>query len=356
MKNIYFLICFIFIINHVNAQLTLTKSFNEPVIGDFFDAKSIDTTTTLPMNVNGVGVTWNISGVSESGAINTNTFSPASAYPGASATFPGLNLVKEDQTSGDLNYFKVTPTTFELIGSYTSLGVANADLNYNTNSGILLTYPISMGYTNTDIGAGTITTSTLSGTFTSTIQTIADGSGTLIFNGGPSLSNCLRVKTKQRISFAFLAGLFSGTVDQTIYNYYHSSSKHPVFTVSYNHIVSPGLPFAGIPPIDNRQAKVEMLSTLTIGLRDLITQSVVFKTFPNPATDEINIQLVLTQNETYTIEVINSLGQIVNARVLSNLNPGMHDENINVSTLESGVYSIKVKGKHSSGFQKLIIQ
>jgi|GEM_PF-684660 len=355
MKNIYFLISSLFIINQFNAQLTLTKSFNEPIIGDFFDSKSIDTTTTLPMNVNGMGVTWNISGVSESGALNTNTYAPASAYPGASATFPGLNLVKEDQTTGDLNYFKVTPSTFELIGSFTSLGVANADLNYNTNSAILLSYPVSMGYTNNDIGAGTITSSTLSGTFSSTIQTIADGSGSLVFNGGVTLTNCLRVKTKQHITFAFLAGLFSGTVDQTIYNYYHSSSKHPVFTVSYNHIVSPGLPFAGIPPINNRQAKAEMLSTLTIGLRDLITQSVIFKTFPNPASDDINIQLVLTQNETYTIEIINSLGQIVNSRLLSNLNPCMHNEIINVSNLDSGIYFIKVKGKNSSGFQKLMI-
>jgi len=355
MKNIYFLISSIFIFNQVNAQLTLTKAFNEPVIGDFFDAKSIDTTTTLPMNVDGTGVTWNISGVSESGALNTNTYSPASAYPGASTTFPGLNLVKEDQTTGDLNYFKVTPSTFELIGSFTSLGVANADLNYNANSAIFLSYPVSLGYTNNDIGAGSITTSTLSGTFTSTIQTVADGFGSLVFNGGVTLTNCLRVKTKQRISFAFLAGLFSGTVNQTIYNYYHSSSKHPVFTVSYNHIVSPGLPFAGIPPIDNRQAKAEMLSTLTIGLHDLNRQSLSFKTFPNPATDDLNIQLVLNQNETYIIEIINSLGQIVNSRVISNLNPSMHNESINVSNLKTGIYSIKVKGNNSSGLQKLMI-
>jgi hypothetical protein len=355
MKNIYFLISSIFIINHVNAQLTLTKAFNEPIIGDFFDAKSIDTTTILPMNVIGMGVTWNMSGISESGALNTNTYSPASAYVGASATFPGLNLVKEDQTTGDLSYFKVTPTTFELLGSFTSLGVANANLNYNTNSAVVLSYPVSMGYTNNDIGAGTITTSTLSGTFTSTIQTIADGAGSLVFNGGITLTNCLRVKTKQHIAFAFLGGLFSGTVDQNLYSYYHSSSKHPVFTVSYNHIVSPGLSFAGIPPIDNRQAKVEMLSTLTIGLHELNSNSLVFKMFPNPSTDEINIQFHLTQNETCTIEIINSLGQIVNTSLIPNLNTGLYDEKINVSNLESGIYSVKVKGKNSYGFQKLMV-
>lgn len=356
MKFFYFLIFSVFSFNEIKSQLTLTKAFNEPIVGDFYDTKTIDTTVALPINITGSGVVWNFTGITETPAINTNTYSSPANYAGSSTVYPGLTLVKEDLTTGDLNYFKVTPTTFELIGAFLNLGLATADLNYNTNSAIFNTYPISFGYSNSDLGSGTITTSTLSGTFTSTIQTVADGIGILNLNSSVSLPNCLRVKIKQKIAFSFLGGLFAGTVDQYLYNYYHSSSKYPVFSISYNHIISSGFPLVGIPAINTNQSKVEALSNIVLSVNEKKSNTLIFKTFPNPATDEINIQLVLTQNETYTIEVINSLGQIVNARVLSNLNPGMHDENINVSTLESGVYSIKVKGKHSSGFQKLIIQ
>lgn len=356
MKKIYIFTIFVFTINQIQAQLTLTKSFNEPVIGQFYDTKTIDTTSTLPMSVIGAGTTWNVSGITESGAINTNTFSAPAAYPGASSTFPGVTMVQENLTTNDLSYIKSTPTTLELVGAYTNVGIANAELNYNSNSAILLSYPINMGYLNNDTGAGTISTSTLSGVFTSTLQTISDGSGTLIFNGAVSLTNCLRVKIKQNIAFNFLAGALVGTVDQITYNYYHSSSKFPVFTVAYSHIVSPGFSFGGIPPINTRQAKTETLSGVAIGIFEPQLNDVIFKVFPNPANSSLNIHFVLTQSENYVVEIFNCLGQIVKTMPLSNLSPGLYNEIINISGLNSGIYSIILKGKNASGTQKLIIE
>jgi hypothetical protein len=356
MKKIYIFAISVFTINQIQAQLTLTKSFNEPVIGEFYDSKTIDTTSTLPMSIIGVGSTWNVTGITESGAINTNTISAPSAYPGSSTTFPGVTMIQEDLTFNNLSYFKSTPTTLELVGAYTNVGVANAELNYNSNSAILLSYPVAMGYLNNDLGAGTISTSTLSGVFTSTIQTVADGSGTLIFNGAVSLTNCLRVKIKQNIAFNFLAGSLVGTVDQIGYNYYHSSSKFPVFTVAYSHIVSPGFSFAGIPPINTRQAKVETLSGVAIGIFESYLNEITFKAFPNPAKNELNIHFVITQSENFNVEITNCLGQVVKSISLSNLTPGLYNEFINISGLNSGIYSITVKGKNALGTQKLIIE
>lgn len=356
MKKLYFFAISIFTLNQIQAQLILTKSFNEPIIGEYYDTKTIDTTSTLPMSVIGAGATWNVIGVSESGAINTNTFSAPAAYPGSSTTFPGLTMVQENLTTNDLSYFKSTPTTFELIGAYTNVGVANAELNYNSNSAILLSYPVSMGYLNNDLGAGTISTSTLTGAFTSSIQTIADGSGTLIFNGAVSLTNCLRVKMTQNIAFNFLAGALTGTVDQVAYNYYHSSSKNPVFTVAYSHIVSSGFAVAGIPPINTSQSKVETLSGVALGIFESKINEVIFKAFPNPAKNELNIHFVLTQQDSYSVEVLNTLGQIVKTISLTNLSPGLYNEIINISGLNSGIYTVNVKGKNASGTQKLIIE
>lgn len=355
MKKIYlFALPFLFI-NHIQAQVTITKAVHEPVIGDSYDTKTIDTTSTLPMTVNGAGVTWNVNGVTETFAINSHTYSSPADYSGSATTFPGVTSVMENFTTGDLSYFKSTPTTYEVLGATLNVAGNVTTINYNTNSGIIQTYPINLGYINNDIGAGAMTTSTISGTFTSTLQTKGDATGTLIFNGGVTYSNCLRVLFNQKMNFSMLSGLLTGTIEQNFYHYFHSSSKFPIFTVEYTHVISPGLSLAGIPPINTIQPKVETNSSVNIGLKENKLNDVIFKAYPNPAKNELNIHMVLTHNESYTIQILNTLGQVVKTISMANLTPGMYNQVINIADLNSGIYSVNVSGSKASGTQKLII-
>jgi hypothetical protein len=355
MKKIYLFAFSLIAISQVKAQLTLTKAANEPVIGDSYITKTLDTNfTALPLNVVGTNVTWNIANVIETGATSTNTYSA----PGSGASsYPGTTIVQEDQGTGNTSYFKATASSYELLGAELSIGGIGAQLNYNTNSAIIAQYPITMGYTNTDPVAGTVTASTLTGTFNGTIATTADGTGTLNFvGGGSNFTNVLRIKTTQHIAFSLPSGLFTinGTIDQSIYNYYHSSSKWPLFTATYNHVFSNNVIF----PIDDTVNDVMALSTVIVGIKERTkaVNDIIFKAYPNPAHNQVAIHFVLTQKESYNIEIVNALGQVVKSVSKPDLQPGLYNEAIDINGLSAGVYHIRVQGKNASGVEKLIVE
>jgi len=345
MKKIYFFALSLFTLSQVNAQTsyTLTHANSDAVVGDSYDSKGIDTTNALPMSVSGANVTWNVTGITESGVVDTHTFVAASADPNSSS-YPGTNIVQQDPTT--TTYFNSSTAQLELLG----VDAGQFVLNYNSNSAIVALYPISYGYSNNDLAAGAITANTLTGTFNSNISTVADGTGTLTLEA-TSLTNVLRLKTTQFITFSLMGGAVTGTMDQTIYNYYNSSSKFPLFQVVY---VIVNVPAFGIN--NQHQDQVSMLSSITLGAKDYAKNETIFKAYPNPASENVNLHFVLTQTENYAVEITNTLGQVVKSVNYNNLQPGLYNETIDLSGLKAGIYNIKVTGKNTQGSQKLIIQ
>ena len=343
MKKIYLITFSLFALNQANAQLSLTKANSEPIVGDNYLMNVVDTTNALPINVAGAGVTWNVTGISQSGVVDTTKYITPSADPNSS-NYTGVTIVEKQ--GANTFYNKSTSTQYELLG----LDAGNFQLNYNTNSAIIAVYPIGLGYINNDIGSGTMTAS-LTGVFTSTIQTIGDGTGILNLNGITSFSNCLRVKMTQHISFSLGSGFETGTVDQTIYNYYHSSSKSPVFSIDYTHTLA-----SGAFPINQTQVNVKTKAGIILGVKENLANDIIFKAYPNPANENVTIHFVLTQTESYTIDVLNNLGQVVKTLYKPYLAPGMYSEVIGIKDLTAGIYTVKVNGNHSQGTQKLIIE
>ena len=342
MKKIYLVALSLFTLNQANAQISLTKANSEPIVGDNYMMNVVDTTNALPINVTGAGVTWNVTGISQSGAVDTIKYVTSSANPNSSS-YPGTTIV--EQQGSNISYFKSTPTQYELLG----LDGGNFKLNYNTNSAIIAVYPVGLGYINNDIGSGTMTAS-ISGVFTSTIQTVGDGTGTLNLNGINSFSNCLRVKMTQKMNFSL--GVFeTGTINQATYNYYHSSSKSPIFTISYSHVVG-----SGAFPLDQWRINVKTKASIILGVNENSVNDIIFKAYPNPANENVNIHFVLTQAESYTIDVLNNLGQVIKTLYKPNLAPGMYSEVIDIKGLTAGIYTVKVNGNHAQGTQKLIIE
>ncbi len=346
MKKIYLLTFSLFALSQLNAQTsyTLTQANSEPMAGDSYGSVNLDTNgTALPMSISGANVNWNITNILGDTTV-VNTYSTA-ASDANSGNYPGTNLVQTDSTT--LTYYKSSPGMLELLGVDVT---GQFNLNYNTGSATIATYPASFGYTNTDnTVSGDISAAGFSGNFTGTLVTTADGTGTLDINNVSNFTNCVRIKTVQNIDFD-LAGFIQGTIEQTLYNYYHSSSKFPIFSVSYSHVSAPAA------AIDQVQAQVNTLSTVAIGVKENKLNDVIFKTYPNPANNEINIHFVLAQPESYTVEISNTLGQVVKTVSLNNLQPGMYNESINTSNLSAGIYTIKVSGKKTQGTEKLVIQ
>lgn len=351
MKKIYLLTFSLFALSQIKAQTTYTvlQQFHEPVVGDSYGAVALDTASTpLPMSVSGSGVTWTVLDVTQTGTTTTNTYSTAASSTN-SANYPGTTIVQTDGTT--TTYFKSSTNMLELLG----VEASQFDLNYNVASATMATYPISFGYSNTDNTAeGTINATTpigaVSGTFTGAVTTTADGSGTLTINGVSTFQNVIRVKTVQNLAFDLPTplGQIQGTIDQTLYNFYHSSSKFPVFTVSHTVVNSP---MGG-----QTDSRVSTLSNVAIGVKENQRNEIAFRAYPNPASNDVDLYFVLTQTESYSIEISNNLGQVVKTVALNNLQPGIYNESINTSDLGSGIYTVKVSGKNAQGTQKLVIQ
>ncbi len=348
MKIIYSTLFFIACTASVNAQFSLTKNINEPIVGDVYYTKTLDTNgTALPNTVTGNNVTWTILNVIESNTIVTNNYS---SNGGNASNFPGTTIVQEDATNGNFSYYKVTPTSFELVGAELNFSGASGELNYNTNSAIIAQYPIAFGYNLNDPIGGTVSANGQTGPFTGNIVTKGDGTGTLKLNN-TTFTNCIRVKTTQHATFTLAGGFVMGIFDQVVYNYFNSSNKFPLFSTNYAHIQT-----SGAFTVNQKTADVSALNSVALGLNSNSQNDVIFKAYPNPANSEVNIHFVLTQPESYTIEIVNTLGQTVRSLSKPNLVAGMYSETISLSGLTTGVYHINVIGKNTKGVAKLVIQ
>ena len=113
---------------------------------------------------------------------------------------------------------------------------------------------------------------------------------------------------------------------------------------------------SGAFPIDQTQVNVKTKTGIVLGVKENTANDIIFKAYPNPANENVNIHFVLTQTESYTIDVLNNLGQVVKTLNKPNLAPGMYSEVIDIKGLSAGIYTVKVNGNHAQGTQKLIVE
>ncbi len=87
---------------------------------------------------------------------------------------------------------------------------------------------------------------------------------------------------------------------------------------------------------------------------DEVELSNAVKVFPNPATDQLSVQFDLSEAVDMEVRLINTLGQVVNSRVLN----AVQGETIqfNVSNLAKGTYFVQFITEGGSSSQKVILQ
>ena len=337
MKKIYLSIIAVGCMFSANAQLSLTKAFNEPIVGDINTKIAYDSTGVLPVNT-GTNQTWDFSTLGADTIVEVSTFTTVASTPNG-ANYSGSTLADSDG-QGAYNFYKATATNYELVG------IDDPNLSINlSNTAIVAVWPISMGYTNTDAFSGTATSSQAgSGTATGTITTTASGSGTLILPGGASYTNVLQVKSNQLVEVSLLFGSVIVNVATTDYNYYHSSQKFPLLTLSYSDVSG---------AFSNTSATIRINSAVAVGISELNFDA-SFSIFPNPAKNNLNVKLSNTGNANCAIEIVNAMGQIVQT---NNLGNGFEiQSNISISNLSTGVYFVKTTLGDKVSIKKLIVE
>jgi hypothetical protein len=241
------------------------------------------------------------------------------------------------QEDGTLNTFlKSTPAPTP---QTEILGLTSSSLSVTfTNSAIAIKYPMSFGDMVNDNMAGNFSAFTYSGTCSGSIVTKADGTGTLMLPNGVTLTNVLRVKSVQTLSFVdgFIP-LASGK--QTIYSYYHASKKFPVLTINYNTLT----PITSTPTVSGVVTGSSDL--FTVGIKEIKLDASALSMYPNPVAGILNIELS-GQLQPKEIKLYTQVGQLVYQQ--------NYVKTIDLSTLPSGIYFMEIKTEQGLIRKRLI--
>jgi len=78
--------------------------------------------------------------------------------------------------------------------------------------------------------------------------------------------------------------------------------------------------------------------------------------FPNPASESVQVSLMLTQDENIKIEILDKDGKVVFDAKSENASEGLFTKTLNVSSFENGIYFVKIKAGTKTIVERLIIQ
>jgi len=90
------------------------------------------------------------------------------------------------------------------------------------------------------------------------------------------------------------------------------------------------------------------------GVADIELLSSVF-VFPNPASDEVNVEFTLQNSANVILEIVDLNGKVLHTRTFVSLNNGLNKFNVNISDFASGIYSVILRSDHSLTTKKLVI-
>jgi hypothetical protein len=316
---------------------TLTAA-SEPTVGDVQNMKGYDSTGVVPKST-GTAQSWNFGSFAQNASSSTSTFTAPVGTPMATV-FVGATLA-ENAGAGNYNYYKSVPSPTP---QYEMLGTTGGGLTfYYSNSEILSQWPVSYGYSVTDTYSGNVTGGA-TGTLTGTVTTLGSGIGTLTLPGGQVFTNVLQVKVMNDVNVAFTTPPATATTIGTDYNYYHSSQKFPLLTVSYQ--ATSGF-------TNYATAIISANTAVYTGLNEKNFDA-TFQIFPNPAKDAFNVDLVNANNENGKIEIFNNIGQL--SRSINLGNEPVIKRNISLEGMTPGIYMVKTSFGNRISVRKLIIE
>lgn len=336
MKKIYLSLLAIAFTFTVNAQLTLTKAFNEPVVGNVFMKKGYDSTSAVPKTT-GLNQNWNFSSLVSNTLTEVSTFTTVASTPSASS-FPSATLAEADGAGG-FTYLKSVGNNYELAGTVDPTFIMTL-----TNTAISAIWPITYGYTNTDAFAGPIASGTMAGTMNGTISSNASGTGIVTLPGSLVFSNCLQAKITQTMNLTL--GVITATFNNTSYTYFHGSQKFEILSIEYSKTTSLVLG-------NSTSATIKINNAVLTGINEA-TFDKAFSIYPNPANGKFNVMFVNDKNENLSLEIMNNMGQTIRTEKLGDANE--INTTIDVTNLYSGIYYVKTTLGNKSVVKKLVIQ
>ncbi len=98
------------------------------------------------------------------------------------------------------------------------------------------------------------------------------------------------------------------------------------------------------------------LAAAAVGVKEYSVDNFQLSLFPNPVTDKKPVvSYQLKRNEEVSIDIYNTLGDLVKSVQKEELSAGNHEQQINLTALSTGTYFIKLKAGDKTDFIKFII-
>lgn len=77
--------------------------------------------------------------------------------------------------------------------------------------------------------------------------------------------------------------------------------------------------------------------------------------YPNPANDNISLEFEAVNDGIATLTIVNTIGQVMLNKSVTIVD-GVYNDNLDISSLSNGIYSVRIQTATETTIQKLIIQ
>jgi hypothetical protein len=347
MKKKLLLNLLMFLSLNAYCQFTMTSS-NLPVVGSSFNTASLDTTGAVP-GPSGSGQVWDFSSDTINSTGTVNYVSPA-GQPGAS-NFSTATIAA--QIGSSYVYYLSNSSQFTTLGTYSSSGGNTSTVTY-TDPETNYAFPFNYNTTQQDVFTGTSTSSaspyTAYRTGNDTASTDADG---MVIGPNRVSYPVVRIKTIQNFhdSTDYGSGL-TLIMDTRIetYNYFQQNVAYPIIGLSLTSITSSF--FGSVSTISFKTLSFYNNGITTGTSNNAISAGT--KVYPNPASDQLNIEL--PDNNVYSLELKDMNGK----SVLSSSNGGIiisgNRASSDLQGLSKGIYVLEINSNGKNGVKKIIVE
>jgi hypothetical protein len=333
MKSIFTSFVFIVLMQSTFAQITLDSANNGYAPGVWKSQWNVDTTGFYAGSA-GLGQVWDFSN------IQPDSLNPLIVYVDSAgigepwtSTYPEFNIIPYGYVSTGY-FYRQRADGIAMVGLYQ--GTAATTFHYS-DPAYILHFPLAFGDSLYDDFNGTSPAYTHSGHIT--VQ--ADGEGTLILPWGSYPA--LRVKYSEHSeTMPNTGGTYTDAVN---YSWYTATERYPILEFSYGYAFLNGV-------YQGAQKKL-YLSANVVGINEKGKSDLSVNTFPNPVSDFLTINYILSKKSNVRIIISDLLGRTV--QIINKGNQaGMQSEVISLGSLPKGVYIVNVQCDEMCGYKKIV--
>ncbi len=322
------------------AQPTMTAANGNPVFGETFYARYLDT-LGIDKGAGGAHATWSFPVLS---AMNydTSIYMACDSTP-ACGSIIGSNIAYLNY--GDYYYCNANANAFSLVGVYANFtGSGYSSLNFIDKQD-MIRYPFT--YNSSYVDTVTAYVSSLALYHREVDSFVCDGYGTITLPSGTD-TNAIRI---HGIFHTFDSmGTSAGTYARyETYVWYKPGFHNPFFSLTYDTAGSTtGQMYLS-------EAIFYKLKPNKLSITDANNINAGLNCAPNPASDELHIRFNLDQAAGAFVTVSDLLGRTVKTISNDQMVAGNNNISLSVNDLPNGMYLVKLQTENGVESQKVVI-